>query len=123
MPSQTQIGNAIGYAKFYSQSHDAGIHVYDVGLANPRSARAMQDGVRLALLHFLQQLTDFQCGRRNDLDTALDIVTEAKLIKALRNLSGKLTIVIVAHRLSAVAACDKLVDLSNKSAVVAETAR
>jgi len=34
------------------------------------SARAMQDGVRLALLHFLQQLTDFQCGRRNDLDTA-----------------------------------------------------
>ncbi len=37
---------------------------------NPRSARAMQDGVRLALLHFLQQLTDFQCGRRNDLDTA-----------------------------------------------------
>src|SRR6266496_2985439 len=37
---------------------------------NPRSACAMQDGVRLALLHFLQQLTDFQCGRRNDLDTA-----------------------------------------------------
>ena len=29
----------------------------------------MQDGIRLALLHFLQQLTDFQCGRRNDLDT------------------------------------------------------
>ena len=37
---------------------------------NSRSARAMQDGVRLALLHFLQQLTDFRCGRRNDLDTA-----------------------------------------------------
>ena len=36
----------------------------------PRSARAMQDGVRLALLHFLQQLTDFRCGRRNELDTA-----------------------------------------------------
>ena len=30
----------------------------------------MQDGVCLALLHFLQQLTGFQCGRRNDLDTA-----------------------------------------------------
>jgi len=30
----------------------------------------MQDGVRLALLHFLQQLTGFQCGRRNDFDTA-----------------------------------------------------
>jgi hypothetical protein len=30
----------------------------------------MQDSVGLALLHVLQQLTDFQCGRRNDLDTA-----------------------------------------------------
>ena len=34
-------------------------------LPNPGSARAMQDGVRLALFHFLKQLTDFQCGRRN----------------------------------------------------------
>ena len=64
------ISNAIGYAKFYRRSHDAVIRVYDDGLPNPRSARAMQDGVRLALLHFLQQLTDFRCGRRNDLDTA-----------------------------------------------------
>ena len=39
----------------------------DSNLPNPRSARAMQDGVSLALLHFLQQLTDFQCRRRNDL--------------------------------------------------------
>ena len=61
---------APGYAKCYSRSHGAVIRVYDVGLPNPRSARAMQNGVRLALLHFLQQLTDFQCGRRNDLDTA-----------------------------------------------------
>src|SRR5882724_3697492 len=30
----------------------------------------MQDSVCLALLQFLEQLTDFQCGRRNDLDTA-----------------------------------------------------
>lgn len=35
-----------------------------------RSARAMQDGVRLALLHFFQQLAGFQCGRGNHLDTA-----------------------------------------------------
>jgi hypothetical protein len=34
------------------------------------SARGMQDSVRLAFLHFLQQLTGFQCGRRNDFDTA-----------------------------------------------------
>jgi hypothetical protein len=31
----------------------------------------MQDGVRLAFLNFLQQLTDFRRGRRNDLDAAL----------------------------------------------------
>ena len=30
----------------------------------------MQDGVRLAFLHVLQQLTDFRRGRRNDLDAA-----------------------------------------------------
>jgi hypothetical protein len=30
----------------------------------------MQDGVSLALLHFLQQLTGFRCGRGNDLDPA-----------------------------------------------------
>jgi ABC-type multidrug transport system fused ATPase/permease subunit len=54
--------------------------------------------------------------------SSLDTATEAKLIEALRQLSGKLTIVTVAHRFSAVAGCDKLVDLSNKSAVVAEAA-
>jgi ATP-binding cassette subfamily C protein len=52
--------------------------------------------------------------------SALDIATEARLIEALRNLSGKLTIVIVAHRLSAVAECDQLIDLSNELAQVAE---
>ena len=34
------------------------------------SARTMQDGVGLTLLHFLQQVTRFQCGLRDDLDTA-----------------------------------------------------
>jgi ABC-type multidrug transport system fused ATPase/permease subunit len=54
--------------------------------------------------------------------SALDVATEAKLLEAFRALAGKLTIVMVAHRLSALANCDKLVDLSNKSAVVAEAA-
>jgi len=44
--------------------------------------------------------------------SALDIATQAKLLEALRALAGKLTIVMVAHRLSALANCDKLVDLS-----------
>jgi hypothetical protein len=65
-----EIANAIGYAKFYSRSMTGVNHVYDAGLPNPRSARAMQNSVRLALLHLFQQLTDFQCGGRNDLDTA-----------------------------------------------------
>ena len=39
----------------------------------------------------------------------------------VQNLSGKLTIVTVAHRLSTVTGCDKLVDLSNEAAVAAET--
>jgi hypothetical protein len=34
------------------------------------SARTMQDGVGLAFFHFLKQLTRFQCGLCNDLDTA-----------------------------------------------------
>jgi len=51
--------------------------------------------------------------------SALDIATEAKLLEALRNLSGKLTIVTVAHRFSAVAGSDKLVDLSNEITPVA----
>ncbi len=55
--------------------------------------------------------------------SALDTATEAKLIEALRNLSGKLTIVIVAHRFTALAGCDKLVDLSHETAPVAETAK
>ena len=47
------VSKAIDYAKFYSRSHRAVIRVYDAGVLNRRSARAMQDGVRLALLHFL----------------------------------------------------------------------
>jgi hypothetical protein len=47
-----EVSNAIGYAKHRSRSHDAVIRVYDAA-ANHVLARAMQDGVRLALLHFL----------------------------------------------------------------------
>src|SRR5438046_203217 len=55
--------------------------------------------------------------------SALDIATEAKLLEALRALAGKLTIVMVAHRLSALANCVRLVDLSNEAAIVAETTK
>jgi len=52
--------------------------------------------------------------------SALDVATEAKLLEALRSLAGKLTMVVSAHRLSTIAGCDNVVDLSNRSTVVAE---
>jgi ABC-type multidrug transport system fused ATPase/permease subunit len=55
--------------------------------------------------------------------SALDVATEARLLEALRSLAGKLTMIVSAHRLSTIASCDNVVDLSNKSAVIAEAAR
>ena len=55
--------------------------------------------------------------------SALDVATEAKLLDALRSLAGKLTMVVAAHRLSAVANCDQLIDLRSAAGVVAEAAR
>jgi ABC-type multidrug transport system fused ATPase/permease subunit len=46
--------------------------------------------------------------------SALDVATEARLLEALRALTGKLTMVVAAHRLSAVENCDQLVDLANE---------
>ena len=43
--------------------------------------------------------------------SALDVGTEAKLLQELGNLTGKLTMVVAAHRLSAVANCNHIVDL------------
>ena len=50
--------------------------------------------------------------------SALDVATEAKLLDALRSLSGKLTMVVAAHRLSAVASCDQLIDLAEMTRAV-----
>ena len=46
--------------------------------------------------------------------SALDVGTEAQLLEALRGLSGKLTMVVAAQRLSAVANCDQLIDLATE---------
>jgi len=50
--------------------------------------------------------------------SALDVATEAKLLEALGSLAGKLTMVVAAHRLSAVENCDQLVNLSEKTGAV-----
>jgi ABC-type multidrug transport system fused ATPase/permease subunit len=55
--------------------------------------------------------------------SALDVATEARLLEALRGLEGKLTMVVAAHRLSAVANCDQLIDLGNEIPAVAVTAK
>ena len=55
--------------------------------------------------------------------SALDVATEAKLLNALRSLSGKLTMIVAAHRLSAVANCEQVIDLGNKIPAVAVTAK
>jgi ATP-binding cassette, subfamily B, bacterial PglK len=55
--------------------------------------------------------------------SALDVATEAKLLDALRSLAGKLTVVVAAHRLSAVANCDQLLDLATEITAVATTVK
>ena len=46
--------------------------------------------------------------------SALDVAMEAKLLEALLSLAGKLTMVVAAHRLSAVENCDQVFDLGNE---------
>ena len=55
--------------------------------------------------------------------SALDVATEAKLLQALRSLAGKLTMVVAAHRATAVAGCDQLIDLRNELAGVVEAGK
>ena len=50
--------------------------------------------------------------------SALDMATEARLLEALRSLAGKLTMVVAAHRLSAVENCDQLLNLSEMTGAV-----
>jgi ABC-type multidrug transport system fused ATPase/permease subunit len=55
--------------------------------------------------------------------SALDLATEAKLLAALRSLAGKLTMIVAAHRLSAVADCDQVIDLTKATPAVAVMAK
>ena len=47
--------------------------------------------------------------------SALDNATEAALMDAIENLSRELTIVMIAHRLTTVERCDRVIELSNGS--------
>jgi ABC-type multidrug transport system fused ATPase/permease subunit len=46
--------------------------------------------------------------------SALDVATEAKLLEALRSLAARLTMVVAAHRRSAVANCEQVIDLAKE---------
>jgi ABC-type multidrug transport system fused ATPase/permease subunit len=52
--------------------------------------------------------------------SALDHETENAFVNALDSLKGKLTIIMIAHRLSTVENCDKIVNLENPSTGMAE---
>ncbi len=45
--------------------------------------------------------------------SALDHETEAEVIKAVESLKGKMTILMIAHRLSTLTKCDRIVELEN----------
>jgi ABC-type multidrug transport system fused ATPase/permease subunit len=55
--------------------------------------------------------------------SALDVAMEAKLLEALLSLAGKLTMVVAAHRLSAVENCDQVFDLGNEIPAVVLAAK
>jgi ABC-type multidrug transport system fused ATPase/permease subunit len=55
--------------------------------------------------------------------SALDTATEAKLLEALHSLAGKLTMIVAAHRYSAVANCHQLFDLSEMAGSLKLVAR
>lgn len=62
-------------------------------------------GLARALYHRPQVLV------LDEATSALDTKTEMKFVEAVRGLSGRMTIVMIAHRLSTVANCERLVDL------------
>ena len=69
-------------------------------------------GLARALYHYPSVLI------LDEATSALDTATEAKLLEALYILSGKLTIVMVAHRLSSVAGYDEIIDMGRRTAAI-----
>jgi ABC-type bacteriocin/lantibiotic exporter with double-glycine peptidase domain len=50
--------------------------------------------------------------------SALDVQTEATVLHTIRSLQGSITMVIIAHRLSALEGCDSVVEIDKASAVM-----
>ena len=47
--------------------------------------------------------------------SALDNETEAEIVSSIKNLKGKITTIVIAHRLSTLSHCDWIVELGNGS--------
>lgn len=51
--------------------------------------------------------------------SALDVETELSVIEAIKDLAGKITMIIIAHRLTTVQWCDQTIDLATHKSVIA----
>ena len=49
--------------------------------------------------------------------SALDIETEAEIMSAINNLHGKITMIIIAHRLQTIEGCDIIYSVEDKKIV------
>ena len=62
-------------------------------------ARALYHGPKLLVL--------------DEATSALDSKTETDFINAIEGLNGKMTIIMIAHRLTTLSSCDKIIELEN----------
>ena len=87
-----------------------GIHsrICDAG-ANLSGGQRQRIGIARALYF------DPQLLLLDEATSALDAATEEAFVQALNNLHGKLTMIIIAHRLSTLNQCDIIVDLTRKA--------
>jgi ABC-type transport system involved in cytochrome bd biosynthesis fused ATPase/permease subunit len=53
--------------------------------------------------------------------SALDNETESAVMEAIDALQGKKTLIIIAHRLSTIKNCDKVYEIKDKKAVLADS--
>ncbi len=86
------------------QGLDTNVHEHGVRLSGGQRQRV---GIARALYHHPSMIVF------DEATSALDNHTELEVNRAIESLSGKLTVIIIAHRLSTVRKCDKIVFLKD----------
>jgi ABC-type multidrug transport system fused ATPase/permease subunit len=119
--NQTQVREACAMAQILKFIEEELPHQFDTNIGERgirlSGGQRQRIGLARALYHHPSLLI------LDEATSALDVATEAKLLGALRSLSGKLTMIVAAHRMSAVANCDQLIDLASEVSAVAITAK